>query len=406
MPYIAEPSPRRASTGRSGQASCTPIAAVQPPAQRPAPLGKIPAGVLQRPDPLEVAAHRRGGRLFDHGHVVRQHPGELRPSGTSGVIGRASRWPSASRRRASRCSACSRPPRLRPAARAACDLLRRHRRVRAAGQLLQRRLGDGRSAPPRPGSSCPAPRGRRPTGPAGRAPARPGPARGRCTAARASSRPPAARRTRPAAGGPRATRTAAARPKSGWSDGKLDRPCDVVASWITGAPSRSATATSSSTAPASQIAAAHEDARVGGRGQHARPRGGRPPAAGGRWTSGTAGGVRSSPSAAAICTSSGSERNTGPVGGVMAVCTARRTADGRSSTRRTSAAHLVHGRDDVDHVAPEDRLLEQHPLVLLPGGHHQRRARRDRRCRASPSRCPGRSRCARLTTPGDREAWA
>ncbi len=62
------------------------------------------------------------------------------------------------------------------------------------------------------------------------------------------------------------------------------------------------------------------------------------------WGSGRRGGARSSPSAGAICTSSGSERNTGPCGGVSAACTARRTAEGRSSTRPISAAHLVQGR--------------------------------------------------------------
>jgi hypothetical protein len=50
-----------------------------------------------------------------------------------------------------------------------------------------------------------------------------------------------------------------------------------------------------------------------------------------------------SSSASAFSTSPGSDRNTGPVGGVVAIFAARRTIRGRSSSRPTSTAHLTSG---------------------------------------------------------------
>jgi hypothetical protein len=41
--------------------------------------------------------------------------------------------------------------------------------------------------------------------------------------------------------------------------------------------------------------------------------------------------------------SPGSEMNTGPVGGVVAILAARRTIRGRSSSRVTSTAHFTSG---------------------------------------------------------------
>ena len=76
IPYIAAPSPSRASTGRSGQASFTPNGTAQSPAQRPAAMAEIPASCSRSAPALEHRACRRD-RLFDHGHVVRQHAARL-----------------------------------------------------------------------------------------------------------------------------------------------------------------------------------------------------------------------------------------------------------------------------------------------------------------------------------------
>ena len=124
-------------------------------------------------------------------------------------------------------------------------------------------------------------------------------------------------------------------------------------------------------------AAAGEDRRVLRAERAARPLVGSPPPAAARGVSGRLNRRHVWQAAAcpttSICTSIGSDRNTGPVGGVSAVCTARRTATGRSCTRCTSHAHLVHGRVDLDHLAPQDRLFEHQPAVLLAGGDQQRR---------------------------------
>ncbi len=50
-----------------------------------------------------------------------------------------------------------------------------------------------------------------------------------------------------------------------------------------------------------------------------------------------------SSSASAFRMSPGSEMNTGPVGGVVAILAARRTMRGRSSSRVTSTAHFTRG---------------------------------------------------------------
>ena len=47
--------------------------------------------------------------------------------------------------------------------------------------------------------------------------------------------------------------------------------------------------------------------------------------------------------ASALRMSPGSEMNTGPVGGVVAILAARRTIRGRSSSRVTSTAHFTSG---------------------------------------------------------------
>ena len=122
---------------------------------------------------------------------------------------------------------------------------------------------------------------------------------------------------------------------NGCPGGNGNRPCEVPLSENTGAPSISAIATNSATAPASvtrlparitgcraaaNSAAAWRSASTGGRTRR----------------SGTRGGVRSKPMHGSICRSTGSARNTGPVGGVSAVCTARRTTVGKSWTRVTS----------------------------------------------------------------------
>ena len=51
----------------------------------------------------------------------------------------------------------------------------------------------------------------------------------------------------------------------------------------------------------------------------------------------------SSMPASALRMSPGSEMNTGPVGGVVAILAARRTMRGRSSSRVTSTAHFTSG---------------------------------------------------------------
>ena len=79
-------------------------------------------------------------------------------------------------------------------------------------------------------------------------------------------------------------------------------------------------------------------------------------------------------SADSVCKSSGIDRNTGPVGGVSAVCIARRMAEGISSTRCNFDGPFRPRPNDAQHVAPQDRLLELQPAVLLAGGEQQRRA--------------------------------
>ena len=73
-------------------------------------------------------------------------------------------------------------------------------------------------------------------------------------------------------------------------------------------------------------------------------------------------------SPSAFSTSTGSDRNTGPVGGASAVFAARWTMRGRSSRRCTSADHFTQRARERRQVGPEDRLGDVEALVVLAGG--------------------------------------
>ena len=82
----------------------------------------------------------------------------------------------------------------------------------------------------------------------------------------------------------------------------------------------------------------------------------------------------SSMPASALRMSPGSEMNTGPVGGVVAILAARRTIRGRSSSRVTSTAHFTSGSRHLHQRAVEHRLRQAVALLLLAGGQDQGRA--------------------------------
>ena len=104
-------------------------------------------------------------------------------------------------------------------------------------------------------------------------------------------------------------------------------------------------------------AAADQNRRIARRQQHFGRSAQRLRPAGERRDSAAADGVRSN-SASAICTSSGSDRNTGPVGGVSAICTARRMAAGQIFDPLDFGRPFGPRPGHAHHVAPQDRLLE------------------------------------------------
>ena len=70
----------------------------------------------------------------------------------------------------------------------------------------------------------------------------------------------------------------------------------------------------------------------------------------------------------------GCDTNTGPLGGAAASRKARRRTVPSSSGDRTSWVHLLTAPRQPDEVARQQRVVDQVPLVLLPGGHDERGA--------------------------------
>ena len=75
----------------------------------------------------------------------------------------------------------------------------------------------------------------------------------------------------------------------------------------------------------------------------------------------------------------GSETNTGPDGGAAASWKARRMIVPSSSTLRTSCTHFADRASEAHEIAGEQGVGDDVALVLLPGGHDERRAVRLRR---------------------------
>ena len=159
--------------------------------------------------------------------------------------------------------------------------------------------------------------------------------------------------------------------QQGWCDGNAARDVSCVPQ--TGKPPASAKATRPALAAAGRSSPSSTTTRSGSRPASfsaRRAASGEGPSRGGE----DAGGVGWFTSWSRM--SIGSDRNTGPHGGVRASPNARRSAGPTSSPRRSSFAHLVTGVGEGDEVAREPRLGHEMPCVLLAGGDDERRLAR------------------------------